>query len=135
MLKKLAASIVILACLVSTPVFSADQTESGVWYEGFSLNGGRKYMLIVFWLGNDNGKIQICGSIYEKGFSNSLVRRALSNYVISVRNTPIERDVNFFAKVSNEDDLGRVHNCQTTQASWFTGANDAVRARLPKLSY
>ena len=120
--------------LVSTAT-AQQLTNSGWWIDGVGNTEKSDHAIIIFRAIDNNGRLAICGSIYNRGIPRGLLRNAMSNYLISLGDTPILRNINAFGSASSEEDLVPSAACRETQTQWFEGANEQLSTRLTRRRY
>ena len=135
MFKKLIAACAFVMSLSATPLYAQDLTPSGWWVDGISNDRNNSYALMVFRAVDNNGRVAICGGVFNGGVQNRRLREVISNYLISLDGTPILRNINGFSSVANEEDLGKEYSCIDTQTPWFEGANERLETRLTRRRY
>jgi len=135
MLNKLLLTLAIAFASISTATNAEQLTESGWWVEVIGDSNKADHAVIIFKAVNNNGQLAICGSIFNKGIPTRLFRNVMGNYLISVNNSPVLRNINSFGTAHSEEQLAEASACRDTGMRWVEGANALITTRLTRRNY
>lgn len=135
MFKKLLLALTIATSSISSATNAEQLTESGWWVEVIGDTDRNDHAVIIFQAINNNGQLAICGSIFNKGIPSRLLRNVMGNYLISVNNSPVLRNINSFGRANSEEQLTQASACRDAGRPWVEGANELITTRLTRRNY